>query len=101
MSALQGLGCGDLLKRPEQAHFPGSMNFSYLIHSEGGASFFVKINCNAGAHEMFEGEKLSLEYLSSASEVRHSWIHRLWSSIHCLLSSIHCLSRLPPMVLDS
>eukprot|EP00271_Cylindrocystis_brebissonii_P013072 TRINITY_DN32641_c0_g1_i1.p1 TRINITY_DN32641_c0_g1~~TRINITY_DN32641_c0_g1_i1.p1 ORF type:complete len:395 (-),score=45.95 TRINITY_DN32641_c0_g1_i1:317-1501(-) len=69
LSRLSELGCGDLIRRPQVVHFSGCINESYAFHGTGG-DFFVKINRNLCATDMFEGEAEALRQLAATQTIR-------------------------------
>lgn len=59
LSVLKKLRCGDV-REMKEVHFPGCINRSYKFICEKG-SFFVKINDDFSAKQMFEGEAAGLQ----------------------------------------
>ncbi len=43
LSHLKDLGCGEIIRRPQEVHFSGCINESYTFNATGG-DFFIKIN---------------------------------------------------------
>jgi hypothetical protein len=55
LSHLKDLGCGEIIRRPQEVHFSGCINESYTFNATGG-DFFIKINRTFAASSMFAGE---------------------------------------------
>jgi hypothetical protein len=55
LSHLKDLGCGEIIRRPQEVHFSGCINESYTFNATGG-DFFIKINRTFDASSMFAGE---------------------------------------------
>ena len=59
LSVLKKLRCGDI-REMKEVNFPGCINRSYKFICEKG-SYFVKINDDFSAKQMFEGEAAGLQ----------------------------------------
>ena len=59
LSVLKKLRCGDI-REMKEVNFPGCINRSYKFLCENG-NYFVKINDDFSAQQMFEGEAAGLK----------------------------------------
>ncbi|KAH8952058.1 hypothetical protein BDL97_09G064300 [Sphagnum fallax] len=64
LSHLKDLGCGEIIRRPQEVHFSGCINESYTFNATGG-DFFIKINRTFDASSMFAGEFEALQQLQT------------------------------------